>query len=69
MKTYELPITNQPRKIFYQGLIGDDNFENPIVITYYQDIIDLSQQGNGSISILPKAFEALVKSIRKDLKK
>lgn len=68
MKTHTTDLTTMPSKVFHQGNLGDEEFEQPIKITYFNDCISLDQHPNGTVLILPAAFEALVKSIRKDLK-
>lgn len=66
---HETDINTLPSKTFYQGTIGDEEYEQPVIITYFNDVIELEQYPHGKVLILPSAFEALVKSIRKDKKK
>lgn len=68
MKTHETDINKLSSKTFYQGVIGDEPFEQSINITYFNDCIELEQYPHGRILIITSAFEALVKSVRKDIK-
>lgn len=68
MKTHEIDLTKLPSKTFHQGTIGDDECEQPIHITYFNDVIELEQIPHGRVLIMPDAFEAFVKSVRKGLK-
>lgn len=66
MKPTEL--TTVPTFIYEQGEFGDDNFEFPIIVKYWNkgEVIELNQQGNG-VLIRAEDIMRLAKEIKRHL--
>lgn len=64
-------LTTVPSFVFYQGKPGDDIWENPIEVIFYNGSISLEQQGNYDqkevISIHPDFIIKLLTEIKKNL--
>lgn len=69
MKTELITV---PTFVFPQGKIGDDNFERPIYVDYYNSTITLRQDGEfeqqEKIQLLPEHVDALFKEIKRHQK-
>jgi hypothetical protein len=64
-------LTTVPMFVFYQGNLGDGDWEKPIEVKYYNGCIQLEQQGEYAqpekISVHPEFVVALLKEIKKHL--
>jgi hypothetical protein len=64
-------LTSVPMFVFYQGTPGNNNWERPIEVRFYNGSIELSQQGEYTqserISIHSDFVVALLKEIKKHL--